>query len=684
MRMLTTHALTCCLQLWGDERITELAKLAGRAVLCGICKTIFPTLLKQACAGCSSVPVVEVWDGNVKDTVKVDGANVKWLQGQMLAMAQDVEAFRSGPPEQECGNSSNSSSSNPFDEFDDSDGNNDAEGQWKQEVDQMVASLAQSGKLPFPGGMHAYEVWLVPVKIMLISVGHFGRQSSLLAPKTNIMQLLRPRAILVANRADVQHAAPPPSGWLGHCKDDNELPDLNQHRIAKLVLDSLQSVWKWFLCSYEVDVEEDLDRCESEVLEQYRSWFAEAVQKATPMYSDRNSDEEPPGLCLNLEDELDAKTVRAAQRVCTLSVPDFRRWMKAMYARFSEKTEACHKCVVKGGCLLATCGCTAAITTVREQLTGVETTRRVAHGALDGKRLRSPVLVYDNGCGLAATITSAYLELRGLMKLRKGGACSLEELLASKASASTEFPWSGGANPWKELCTKAQRVFTSDFDRRVLDVMEKPSLLNEHPLTGVCCLLILIDRFHQSNHSSLTCQTYSMRLVAELAYVISQNVEHRWRQKSASLGFLHHLHPEAHEVVSLVMDWGWCDKSFNRQVAKLRPRVPPGCDLAYNVMQQVQSRCVKCGSAPTRCGHTGASCTHILVASAALRDRTGCTTLSDAWRALRGDCLQCDTASEQTGEPPWSARVTDLPTPHELPAQDPDLPAQDPGFAYTW
>ena len=213
MRMLMTRALTCCAQLWGDERITELAKLAGRGVLAGICKMIFPTLLKQACAGCSSVPVVEVWDGNVKDTVKVDGANVKWLQGQMLAMAQDVDAFRSGPSKEEVerGGSSGSSSSNVFDAYDEDD-DNDAEGQWKQEVDQMVASLAQSGKLPFPGGMHAYEVWLVPVKIMLISVGHFGRQSSLLAPKMDIMQLLRPRAIIVANRADVQHAAPPPSG----------------------------------------------------------------------------------------------------------------------------------------------------------------------------------------------------------------------------------------------------------------------------------------------------------------------------------------------------------------------------------------------------------------------------------------------------------------------------------------
>ena len=119
MRMLTTRALTCGSQLWGDARVTELAKLAGRAVLGGICKMIFPTLLKQACAGCSAVPLVEVWDGNVKDTVKVDGANVKWLQGQMLAMAQDVEAFRSGPPEEEaeCDNSSSSSSSssNPFD-----------------------------------------------------------------------------------------------------------------------------------------------------------------------------------------------------------------------------------------------------------------------------------------------------------------------------------------------------------------------------------------------------------------------------------------------------------------------------------------------------------------------------------------------------------------------------------------
>ena len=519
----------------------------------------------------------------MKDTVRVDGANVKWLQGQMLAMAQDVEAVRSGPPKEEVEGGSSSSSSVLGDPSG-SDGDDDTEGQWKQEVGQMVASLAQSGKLPFKGGMHAYEVWLVPVKIILISVGHFGRQSSLLAPKTNLMQLLRPRAIVVANRADVQHAAPPPSGWLGHCKENNELPDLNQHRIAKLVLDGLQSAWKWFLCSYAVEVEEDLDRCKSEVLEQYRSWFAEVVQMVAPVDSHYDSAQEPPGLRPDLLDDLDAKTARAAQKICTLSVPDFRRWMQAMYRKFSEKTETCHKCVVKGRCLLATCGCAAAITTVREQLTGVETTRRVAHGALDGKRLRSPVLVYDNGCGLAATIASAYGELRGLMKLRNGGACSLEELLASKASASTEFPWSGGASPWKQLCTQAQRVFTSDLDRRVIDVMEKPSVLNEHPLTGLCCLLILIDRFHQSNHSSLTCQTYSMRLVRELAYVVSQNVEHRWRQKSASLGFLHHLHPDAHEVVSLVMDWGWCDKSFNRQIVKLHPRVPPGCDLAYNVI----------------------------------------------------------------------------------------------------
>ena len=131
------------------------------------------------------------------------------------------------------------------------------------------------------------------------------------------------------------------------------------------------------------------------------------------------------------------------------------------------------------------------------------------------------------------------------------------------------------------------------------------------------------------------------------------------------------------------MDWGWCDKSFHRQIVKLRPRVPPGCDLAYNVMKQVQSRCVKCGSAPTRCAHTGASCKHTLVASAELLDCTGRTALSDAWRGL-GGCLQCGKASEQTGEPPWSAHVTDLPTPHELPAQDPDLPTQDPGFTDIW
>ena len=41
-----------------------------------------------------------------------------------------------------------------------------------------------------------------------------------------------------------------------------------------------------------------------------------------------------------------------------------------------------------------------------------------------------------------------------------------------------------------------------------------------------------------------------------------------------------------HEVVLSALDWGWCITSFGRQLDKLRARAPPGCDAAYNVLQQ--------------------------------------------------------------------------------------------------
>ena len=47
--------------------------------------------------------------------------------------------------------------------------------------------------------------------------------------------------------------------------------------------------------------------------------------------------------------------------------------------------------------------------------------------------------------------------------------------------------------------------------------------------------LVLIDRFYQAGHTSLMCEAHAMRHLPELRWVVSQNVEHRWRQKSHSL-----------------------------------------------------------------------------------------------------------------------------------------------------
>ena len=58
-------------QDWDEARIAELAKGCARATVGGLAKMILPTLLKTQCAAEGAAPPVEVWDGNVKDTVKV-------------------------------------------------------------------------------------------------------------------------------------------------------------------------------------------------------------------------------------------------------------------------------------------------------------------------------------------------------------------------------------------------------------------------------------------------------------------------------------------------------------------------------------------------------------------------------------------------------------------------------------
>ena len=187
--------------------------------------------------------------------------------------------------------------------------------------------------------------------------------------------------------------------------------------------------------------------------------------------------------------------------------------------------------------------------------------------------------------------------------------------------------------------------------------MENVDLLNKHPLVGLCVVLVLIDRFHQKNHTSLMCECHAMRHVPELDWVVSQNVEHRWRMKSASLGFLSSMNPDHHEVVLIAMDWGWCITSFGRQLDKLLARAPPGCDLAYNVLQQVQMRCTRCGSPPGGCTHTGSQCEHQLPASAPT------ASLLDAARALT-DSFQCRTSDgSDTPSSQWTASATDLPKP---------------------
>ena len=74
-------------QDWNEARIVELAKGCARATVGGLAKMILSTLLKTQCAAEGAAPPVEVWDGNVKDTVKVK-EDMKMLTGQILQMAR--------------------------------------------------------------------------------------------------------------------------------------------------------------------------------------------------------------------------------------------------------------------------------------------------------------------------------------------------------------------------------------------------------------------------------------------------------------------------------------------------------------------------------------------------------------------------------------------------------------------
>ena len=615
-------------QDWNEARIVELAKGCARATVGGLAKMILSTLLKTQCAAEGAAPPVEVWDGNVKDTVKVK-EDMKMLTGQILQMARSHMQDKDEEPDSDS----------------DAGGGTDTEdGDVEADAQGLMETQLASGSLAFPGGVHAYEVSITPTLITLVSIAHFGRQSKLVLPQ---MSLLRPRAIVHSNRAGQQRPTPIKRGWMGHCKGDNERPfSFMSKKHLRLVKDELQPAWNTFVALHDFDVA-TLDDCEADQLKRLRGHFMETQEGLTAYARSVTGDTHV----------LDSKAVRCIGQLEALSLPEFKRWLQAMHARFSSGPSACHKCTVRGGCILATCGCPAAITQVREQLVGSETTGKIAHAAFDGRRVSSVVKVYDNGCGLASTINTAYRQLRDLMGERCGAVCTLSELLAWKSQGKRgQFPWSGDGKQWAGLRRQAWAIFEDDWDRRVLDIMDEPSMLNKHPLVGLCAILVLIDRFHQSNHTSFICGAYAMSLVPELDWVHSQNVEHRWRQKHAHLNVLHSLTPEAHEVVQMLMDFGWNAKSFRRQLAALARRLPDGCDLAYNVFHQVQARCRRCGSANGACVHTGCSCgSHLLPTPQRHEGDTVLTT----FQGLVGD-LKCRPRS-QAGA--WTASADDLPKP---------------------
>ena len=74
-----------------ESIVTDISFHVGRAVVAALCMMIFPTMMKEACPNEGCAPVVEVWDGNMKDVQK--------LKGSLLQLAAEADRrLRTGAP----------------------------------------------------------------------------------------------------------------------------------------------------------------------------------------------------------------------------------------------------------------------------------------------------------------------------------------------------------------------------------------------------------------------------------------------------------------------------------------------------------------------------------------------------------------------------------------------------------
>ena len=104
---------------------------------------ILPTLMKTVCAACSCTPLVEVWDGNVKDTVKVSDADMNKVKGQLIQMAVDAGELSSD------GVRDSASDTDADDEGDGGDvGGEESQQPCWDELVQQPGLSARAGKAP--------------------------------------------------------------------------------------------------------------------------------------------------------------------------------------------------------------------------------------------------------------------------------------------------------------------------------------------------------------------------------------------------------------------------------------------------------------------------------------------------------------------------------------------------------
>ena len=507
--------------------------------------------------------------------------------------------------------------------------------QWSDSVERAAAELApgprtSKGELSFssprPGGVHAWEYWLLPFMIDAIMKADLGAARIFPSMIRRYDALDVPGLAPMAARADEQRH--------GQHLQGSGFFDNDGFRTCKFAHESLLGIYSGVFATNPglQEAAGSFNSLTSAGVSQLRIWFGCVVTDAesavkdaearTPS-SDRKKSRAPDRKQLTRALVSTLSTARKNASVAALAAffLVMTRWlMERMNAH--QKKEGAGR-ATDGGMLKAFCACGSNITQASQQLARRETQVAVADLVLALVNHPTNLVVYDNAClhGLAGHMPNRVPALldgcMGGIPYR-GAAVPLEPIEAyfgtGRRTAAVQLPWLFSHNDREDA------TFTAFYDVVVvLYVGHSPTFERGNVMTGRPNMFFAIDRFHSSkcNHPSHQCGAYFLRMIdfgTNVAFD-SAAAERAWSDLLHVRGFRRTMRPGTLAFLREAGDdyrccakvYGLGDKAPEGALQERlkEGRLHSGCALAYDSAGRWIFVCKTCGLPPTCCVHTG-------------------------------------------------------------------------------